>query len=155
MHRASAIAARIKLSSCQFFREPRMIFMDTGAEHALLAAAKMAYEHMEPFGESKHVVSVLALAIAKAEGSEAHDMFRIFDKLGGEKKSLDIIEKAEGKRPSGYVHELWRKQRRIPAIRAVLLLDECKRRGIAATYAEDCVASADTRSSISRKEKQQ
>jgi hypothetical protein len=110
---------------------------------------------MEPFGENKHVVSVLALAIARAEElSETHDMFN-FDKLGGEKKSLDIIEKAEGKRPSGYARELWRKQRRIPAIRAVLLLDECTRRGIAATYAEDCVASADTRSSISRKEKQQ
>jgi hypothetical protein len=106
------------------------------ARDVLLAAARMAYDHMEPFGENKHVVSVLALAIARAEElSETHDMFKIFDKLGGEKKSLDIIEKAEGKRPSGYARELWRKQRRIPAIRAVLLLDECTRRGIAATYA--------------------
>jgi hypothetical protein len=64
------------------------------ARDALLAAAKMAYDHMEPFGENKHVVSVLALAIAKAEGLEAHDMFKIFDKLGGENRELANLIKA-------------------------------------------------------------
>jgi hypothetical protein len=68
-------------------------------------------------------------------------MFRIFDKLGGEKPSLDIIG-----RPSADVVGKWRKLRRIPAIRAVVLLDECARRGIPANYAEDCVASAPARS---------
>ncbi len=67
-------------------------------------------------------------------------MFRIFDKLGGEKSSLDIIAAIDGKRPSADLVGKWRKLRRIPAIRAVTLLDECARRGIQANYKEDCVA---------------
>ena len=67
-------------------------------------------------------------------------MFSIFSKLGGETLSLDIIASAEGKRPSSAVLKKWRHLRRIPAIRAVALLDECERRGIAASYTEDCLA---------------
>jgi hypothetical protein len=70
-------------------------------------------------------------------------MFRIFNKLGGDNSSLDIIASVEGKRPSADVVGKWRKLRRIPAIRAVALLDECARRGIPASYKEDCVASED------------
>jgi hypothetical protein len=67
-------------------------------------------------------------------------VFRIYDKLGGEEKSLDLIEEAEGKRPSAFVLADWRRWGRIPAIRAVILLDECARRKIPATYRKDCVA---------------
>jgi hypothetical protein len=67
-------------------------------------------------------------------------MFRIFDKLNGEKSSLDLIATIEGKRPSADVVGKWRKLRRIPALRAVTLLDECARRGIPASYKEDCIA---------------
>jgi len=67
-------------------------------------------------------------------------MFRIFDKLGGEEKCLAIIAKAEGKQLSPFTRAAWRQYRRIPAIRAVHLLDECARRGIKASYAKDCTA---------------
>jgi hypothetical protein len=75
-------------------------------------------------------------------------MFKIFRKLGGEEKCLDLIEEAEGKRPTKVMRADWRRWRvlpdgrcgyRIPAIRAVILLDECTRRRIRATYHEDCV----------------
>jgi hypothetical protein len=67
-------------------------------------------------------------------------MFSIFKKLGGENLSLDIIAAARGKRPSADLLNKWRRERRIPPIRAVVLLDECGRRGIAASYGEDCVS---------------
>lgn len=68
-------------------------------------------------------------------------MFRIFDKLGGENSSLDIITAADGKRPSADLLSKWKRDRRIPPIRAVVLLDECKRRGIEASYREDCIVA--------------
>ena len=67
-------------------------------------------------------------------------MFRIFDKLGGENSSLEIIAAAEGRRPSADVVGKWKRERRIPTLRAVSLLDECVRRGDPALYSKDCVA---------------
>lgn len=67
-------------------------------------------------------------------------MFQIFEKLGGEREALAILKAAEGRYPSVYARADWEKQRRIPPLRAVVLLDECSRRGVPATYQGDCVA---------------
>jgi hypothetical protein len=79
-------------------------------------------------------------------------MFKIFDKLGGEEKCLDLIEQVGGRRPTKVMRADWRRWRvlqdgrwgyRIPAIRAVILLDECTRRRIRATYHEDCMVAVE------------
>jgi hypothetical protein len=70
-------------------------------------------------------------------------MFSIFTKLGGEQAAISIIEEETGDRPADFVIRKWRSIGRIPAIRAVVLLDECGRRGIMASYSSDCVAFPD------------
>ena len=68
-------------------------------------------------------------------------MFSIFHKLGGEQIALSLIAADLGEVPSDVVVRKWKSLGRIPAIRAVVLLDECSRRGIQASYREDCVTS--------------
>jgi len=70
-------------------------------------------------------------------------MFRIFDKLGGENSSLEVIAAARGKRPSADLVGKWKRERRIPPIAAVVLMRECKRRGIIADYDDDCISPND------------
>lgn len=65
-------------------------------------------------------------------------MFSIFTKLGGEDSALDILAKANGVRPNHEAVKKWRLLGRIPAIRAVVLLDACRQRGIEASYDQDC-----------------
>ena len=67
-------------------------------------------------------------------------MFKIFRKLGGEEAALEIIAEKTGKRPAAFLVRKWRSIGRIPAIKAVILLDECRRRRISATYEDDCEA---------------
>jgi hypothetical protein len=66
-------------------------------------------------------------------------MFEIYSRVGGKNAALEIIA-SRGKRPTRAAVARWHAQRRIPAIAAVHLLDECIRRGIPAIYAETCVA---------------
>jgi hypothetical protein len=68
-------------------------------------------------------------------------MFSIFDKLGGEQAAISLIAADTGEAPTPVVIRKWKSLGRIPAIRAVALLDECVRRGIPASYSGDCVAS--------------
>ena len=68
-------------------------------------------------------------------------MFSIFHKLGGERIALSLIAADLGEAPSDVVVRKWKSLGRIPAIRAVVLLDECSRRGIQASYRIDCVAA--------------
>jgi hypothetical protein len=68
-------------------------------------------------------------------------MFGIFHKLGGADKAVSVIEAATGSAPPSFVLRKWRSLGRIPPIRAVILLDECARRGIPANYEQDCISS--------------
>lgn len=65
-------------------------------------------------------------------------MFSIFAKLGGEKAALDIIASRSGAKPSAEAVRGWRRMRRIPGNKAVHLIDECNKRGIAASWESDC-----------------
>lgn len=67
-------------------------------------------------------------------------MFDIFQKLGGEQTALSIIAVEMGKPVSPILVRKWKSLGSIPAIRAVILLDECGRRGITANYQQDCTA---------------
>ena len=67
-------------------------------------------------------------------------MFAIFQKLGGEQAALSIIAERTGEPPGMWAVQRWKVQRRIPANKAVYLLDECIKRGTPAVYETDCTA---------------
>lgn len=57
--------------------------------------------------------------------------FPLFEKVGGQTRAMDIVERALGKRPSEYAQIKWRTEKALPAKIAVPLLIECGRKGIA------------------------
>lgn len=57
-------------------------------------------------------------------------MFKIFEKLGGEAATLEVLERRRGKRLSSHSVRLWKHERKIPPVNAVELMDECRSRGI-------------------------
>lgn len=65
------------------------------------------------------------------------DMFPIFTKLGGESAVLEILSGRSGRRPTPEAVRMWKRQRRIPALRAIELLDECWGRGIRVAWPAD------------------
>lgn len=69
-------------------------------------------------------------------------MFSIFKKLGGEESALDIIANHSGLKPSAEAVRGWKRHGRIPGNKAVYLIDECGRRGVHASWADDCVVQA-------------
>ena len=57
-------------------------------------------------------------------------MFGIFNKLGGETPTLDVIQRRRGRRPTHRAVSEWIWLREIPALNRAHLIEECRERGI-------------------------
>ena len=58
-------------------------------------------------------------------------MFAIFDKLGGLDAALDVLERRRGLRPQINAIRAWRRNKALPAINVLYLMQEAEERGIA------------------------
>lgn len=77
-----------------------------------------------------------------------HVMFRIFDKLGGIEPTLDVIQRRRKmkspRRLTMRAVQDWKARKAIPPVNAVLLMAECRDRGIPFDW-NDCLLPVDTK----------
>lgn len=62
--------------------------------------------------------------------------FPIITKLGGFEAVLAILEARRGKRPSHFSLRKWSRERKMPAVICMTLMEECRARGIACDVTE-------------------
>jgi hypothetical protein len=75
------------------------------------------------------------LTFPKLNGKVA-GMFGIFNKLGGETPTLDVIQRRRGFRPKHRAVQEWIWERKVPAINQAHLVEECMERGIPVDFSD-------------------
>ena len=65
--------------------------------------------------------------------------FKIVDRLGGEADVINVLARVTGHKIQRLTLSKWRSRGFIPACQAVVLMDECTRLKLRATYTDDCI----------------